>query len=78
MLLHKKVLVIMYLMIVHWKWIPPIAESFPRFTCTRLYNIDDLTTEETNIQNIPPETLDQFGGPETSTSDSLENVNNQK
>ena len=31
----------------------------------------------TNIQNIPPETMDQIGGPETSTSESLENVNNQ-
>ena len=57
--------------------IPPSTESLQGSPAQGFTSIEDLTTEETNIQNIPPETLDQFGGPETSTSDPLENVNNQ-
>ena len=48
--------------------IPPSAESLQGSPAQGFTNIDDSTTEETNIQNISPETSDQFGAPETSTS----------
>ena len=37
-------------------------------------NIEDSSSVESNLQDIPPETSEQFGAPGTSISDSLENI----